>query len=179
MVSTSLNAEALQYLQGYLQAASVTLLWIAASDPMGPGWFLRNHVDSWAQLCWNITCRFSTSIEFVTNSIFQRIVNTTTISKWGHLCWSSTGKLSGLWLHGTSIYNAMYGHGLCWAFAQFELFQIFGRPWLWTLNSVSKPFVLKLVFLSSFVLLSVSLSFYWKCEQVKNHLSTCQAVHIL
>lgn len=29
MLSTSLNAEALQYLQGYLQAASVTLLWIA------------------------------------------------------------------------------------------------------------------------------------------------------
>lgn len=42
MVSTSLNAEALQYLQGYLQAASVTLLWTPSSWPCsGWGWFLR------------------------------------------------------------------------------------------------------------------------------------------
>lgn len=43
---------------------------------------------------------------------------------------------------------------------------------------LTKPFLLKLVFLSSFVLLSVSLSFYWKCEKVKDHLLTYQAVHI-
>lgn len=146
-------------------------------DPMGPGWFLRNHVDS-AQLWWK-QYRFSTSWICDKLHLTEDSKYCSKQTRLFVLNINITGIFSGLWLHGTSIYNALYGHGsmlnICTVWIISDFWQTFPVE---TYLFLTKPFLLKLVFLSSFVLLSVSLSFYWKCEKVKDHLLTYQAVHI-
>lgn len=82
-----------------------------------------------------------------------------------------TGILSGLWLQGTSIYNAMYGHGsmlsICTVWIISDFWQTFPVE---TYLFLTKPFLLKLVFLSSFVLLSVSFKLLLEMRKSKRSL---------